>query len=80
MQPVICTVAPPAASVETRFAVLASTWSAMPIVMPANGFSFSNCFFMAASTGMYCAAHSIFSFPEFMNILIGGRAEAPPGY
>jgi hypothetical protein len=38
----------------------------MPIVIPANGFFFSNSFFMAASTGMYCAAHSIFSFPELM--------------
>ena len=50
------------------------------MVMPANGFSLTNCFLMAASTGMYCAAHSIFSFPEFMNILIGKAELSPPGY
>jgi hypothetical protein len=27
---------------------------------------------MAASTGIYCAAHSIFSIPEFMILLVGG--------
>ena len=35
----------------------------MPIVIPLNGLSFSNCFLMEASTGMYCAAQSIFNFP-----------------
>ena len=77
MQPVICTVAPPAARVETRFAVLASTWSAMPIVMPANGFSLLKLFFYGGEHRHVLRSPFDLQFPEFMNILIGETAKSP---
>ena len=58
------TSAPPALSVDTRFAVSVVTCKHAESRMPLSGFSFANRFLINRSTGISRSAHSIRFFPS----------------